>query len=296
MIRTFQFGYLKITGITEFFGPTHDPTVLYPKYDPAVVEKEKSWLVPDHYHPDLKRLYIAINIWVVQTHDRIIIIDTGVGNRKKRVGIDRMDQLNTLFLTWLAAAGVQRDKVTDVINTHLHLDHVGWNTMLVDGKWVPTFPNARYYIPEREYNHFVGSRKNGVDLDGGSLEDSVFPVEAAGQLQLLTDEKHLFDLFEIVQAPGHTPGMINLWFKSGGRQGVFCADIFHHPLQIVRPDWNTLYCMLPEDALKTRADFLKKAEETKAVFFPCHFVLPHAGTIKHNGNSYEYVPLTTTQL
>ncbi|RDJ21899.1 MBL fold metallo-hydrolase [Bosea caraganae] len=295
MISSFKIGDIKVTSILEYFGPTHDPAFLYPKFDRAVIEQEKSWLVPHHYHPQMDRLLIAIQIWVVHAGDRVIIVDTGVGNRKNR-SAERMHQLNTLFLHWLNAAGAPREKVTDVVITHMHSDHLGWNTMLVDGRWEPTFPNARYVFPEIDFQHFTASRERGTDLSDGALADSVAPIFEAGLGYFIPSQPTLLDLFRVVPAPGHTPGMLNLWVESGGQTGVFSADIMHHPLQIVRPDWNTAFCQLPDAALETRAAFLAEASRTNAFVMPCHFGAPHAGFIRRQGDGYRFEPTAETTI
>lgn len=295
MISRFSIGDVTVTSILEYYGPTHDPALLYPKFDRAVIERERSWLVPHHYQPDMDRLLIAMQIWLVKAGNRLILIDTGVGNRKNR-SIERMHQLNTLFLHWLTAAGAPRDRITDVVMTHLHLDHIGWNTMLVDDRWQPTFPNARYHFPKTDLDHFIAERDRDGAFDDGSIADSVTPVFDAGLAGYLPEGGRFLDLFELVPAPGHTPGMISLWFEAGGRAAVFSADIMHHPLQIVRPDWNTAYCILPDAALETRANFLDRAATTGAFVMPCHFGAPHAGFIRRQGDGYRFEPTPETTI
>ncbi len=168
----------------EYSGPTHDPAFLYPDIDKAerdaALEANTSWLAPNHYVPHMDRLIVTIQLWVLHAGGNVIVIDTGVGNRKPRPH-ERMDRLNTLALPWLEAAGAAPDKVTHVVMTHLHTDHVGWNTVARDGQWVPTFPNARYLFPARGIRLLEGRIRQGrQDVQAGSFADSVLPIARCG--------------------------------------------------------------------------------------------------------------------
>ena len=149
----------------EYSGPTHAPDFLYPAVAKAerdaVLKANASWLAPNHYVPHMDRLIVTIQLWVLQAGGNVIVIDTGVGNRKPRAAAARMDQLNTLVMPWLEAAGAGPEQVTHVVMTHLHTDHVGWNTVEKDGKWVPTFPKARYLIPQGRVRLLEGRIRQG---------------------------------------------------------------------------------------------------------------------------------------
>ncbi len=295
MLNTFTLGKLRVSNIIEYFGPTHPPGFLYPEFDRTAIQRNSDWLVPNHYYPNLDRFVITIQTWVVQAEDRIIVIDTGVGNRKNR-GAERMHQLNTLFLHWLAAAGAPREKVTHVLMTHLHSDHVGWNTMLVDGRWEPTFPNAKYLIPKRDFEFFMAERDAGRAIDAGSLADSVLPAIAAGLAEFVTDQRELADLVRVVPVPGHTPGQLNYWIESEGERGVFSGDVMHHPMQIVEPGWNSAFCVASADAKATRAQFLDQVANAGALVMPCHFGPPHCGYVRRQGSGHLFEPTIHTRL
>ncbi|CAG2160074.1 MBL fold metallo-hydrolase [Cupriavidus numazuensis] len=142
MMQTRTVGDLKITRILEYAGPTHDPAFLFPDIDRGVLDANADWMAPHHWMPHMNKLIVTIQFWVVHAGDNIIVVDTGVGNFKPRAGIARMNMLNTLVREWMIAAGAPPEKVTHVVMTHLHADHVGWNTTWQDNRWAPTFPRA----------------------------------------------------------------------------------------------------------------------------------------------------------
>jgi glyoxylase-like metal-dependent hydrolase (beta-lactamase superfamily II) len=289
MLHTWTIGDVRVSSLVEYFGPTHDPTFLYPKFDRGAFEEIVPYFPPGHYYPAIDRLVVAIQIWLVETGDKAIVIDTGVGNDRPRK-FERMRNLNTLFLHWMAAAGVPRERVTHVIQTHMHPDHIGWNTMLQDGRFVPTFPNARYLMPKVDFDFFTEMRKAGDPMEGGSFADSVDPVLEAGLADFITDETELAGCLRVTKATGHTPGMLNYWVESGGETAVFSADVMHHVTQIYRPDWNTAFCVLQDEALETRARFLAEAAETGALVMSCHIAPPFAGYVRRRGNGFAFEP------
>lgn len=289
MMHSWRIGEIRVTSLVEYFGPTHDPAILYPAFDRAAFDAVIPSLPTGHYVPACDRLVVAIQIWLLECGDRRILIDTGCGNGKTRT-TPRMHLLNSLWPEWLAAAGQSFDSITDVVMTHFHSDHVGWNTKAKDGTWVPTFANATYHFPKADYEWFQAAHLDGRMSDGGSFADSIAPVVEAGLARFLTDEEEVAGCLRMVPAPGHTPGMVNYWITSNGETGVFCADIFHSVVQIYRPDWNTAFCIEPDNALATRAAFLEKAAERGALVMPCHFAPPHCGTIQRVGAGFAFTP------
>ena len=289
MLSSWTVGTIRVTSLIEYHGPTHDPQVLYPDFDRADFEAVRGQLPHDHHFPTTDRLVVAIRIWLVEDGDRRILIDAGCGNGKTR-RTPRMHRLNTLWPEWLAAAGQSFDSITDVVMTHLHADHVGWNTRAEGDRWVPTFPNARYHLPKDDYDWFRAAHAEGRISDGGSFADSIEPVVAAGMAEFITDQSEVAGCLRVVAAPGHTPGMLTYRIESEGQRGAFCADIFHHVVQILRPDWNTTFCILPEEARRSRAAFLAEAAASEALVMPCHFAAPGAGFIRRDGDGYRFEP------
>lgn len=287
MIRTRKIGNATISNIIEYVGPTHLPEATLPLFDRKVLDQESSWLVPRYYVPSMNKMVIAIQLWVVEVAGAVIVVDTGVGNRKPR-SAERMNMLNTLTLAWLEAAGAKRERVTHVVLTHLHNDHVGWNTVLEDSRWVPTFPNARYLAPKIDFDFFLEDFKSNPNGLASAFPDSMLPIIDAGLFDTYPETAVIADTLHVRSARGHTPGMVSLRIGSGSEQGIFSADILHHPLQIIRPDWNTAFCILPEDAARTRAALLAEAADSCALFMPCHFPWPGCGYVRRQGDGYVF--------
>jgi len=290
MLRTRQLGEYRISSLVEFYGPTHAPTV-YPDYKPELVEAQRDWLVPNHWNPVMNKFVITIQMWIVQFGSQVILIDPGIGNVKKR-STPRQNMLNNIILVWLEAAGASPEKVTQVVMTHLHSDHVGWNTVLdEDGKWVPTFPNARYLLPKENYDFWKDSYARGIPVpDGGAFFDSVEPVVEAGLVDFITTQKEIAGCLEVEPLTGHTPGHMAFHLHSQGEEGVFGGDVMHHPIQIAYPSWNIAFDMLPDVARKNRATFLANTARSGALFMPCHFAPPFCGYIREQAGGYKFEP------
>ena len=296
MIHHHTIGDARITGVIEYSGPTHDPGFLYPAVGKAerdaVLKANASWLAPNHYAPSVDRLIVTIQLWVVQAGGNVIVIDTGVGNRKPR-SAERMDRLNTLVMPWLEAIGAGPDQVTHVVMTHLHTDHVGWNTVEKDGKWVPTFPKARYLIPQDDFDYWKGLYDKGdKDVNQGSFADSVLPILDAGVAEFMDGKTEVAGCLAPEPVPGHAPGMLSFRIRSGGEEGIFTADVMHNAIQIVRPDWNDRYCLWPDQALESRATVLKRAAERGALIMPMHLGAPYCGYVRRQGDGYAFEPAT----
>ncbi len=296
MIHHHTIGDARVTGVIEYSGPTHDPAFLYPAVDKAerdaVLQANASWLAPNHYVPHMDRLIVTIQLWVVQAGGNTIVIDTGVGNRKPRAA-ERMDRLNTLVMPWLESIGAGPQQVTHVVMTHLHTDHVGWNTVEKDGRWAPTFPKARYLFPKDEFDYWKGLYDKGdKDVNQGSFADSVLPVLDAGLGDFMDGTAEVAGCLAPEPVPGHAPGMLSFRLRSRGEEGLFCADILHNAIQIVRPDWNDRYCLWPDKALESRAAGLKRACERGALLMPMHLGAPYCGYVRRQGDGYRFEPAT----
>ena len=226
-----------------------------------------------------------------------MLIDTGCGNDKVREepAFRRFHQLHSPYLDTLAAAGALPEDVTVVINTHLHVDHVGWNTRLRDGRWVPTFPRARYLIGAAEWAHWQDPQGGPAMQPEGvpAIVDSVQPVWDAGQVELMQAGDTLLPGLVARAAPGHTAGQLAIELRSGG---VFTADGFHQPMQIVRPEWNSRYCEGPYAAVTTRRRILGEAAEQGAVLFPSHPGAPHAGRVRNTPTGWRFAPLGPAEI
>jgi glyoxylase-like metal-dependent hydrolase (beta-lactamase superfamily II) len=295
---TTQIGAMHVQRVEEMLTPGFFPAFLFPDYDPAVLEENPELAAPEFYHAESGRLMSSMQSWLLRIGDHVVVIDTGCGNDKVRENEEfrRFHKLNLPYLDRLAACGVRPEDVTMVINTHLHVDHVGWNTRLVDGRWVPTFPKARYVIGRHELAHWR-DQKAGPTLHPWGvpvIADSVDPVIAAGLVDLIDDGDTILPGVTAQAVPGHTAGQLAIRIESDGQLGVFTADVFHQPMQIARPEWNSRFCEVPEAAIATRRRIFEDAADSQAVLFPSHTGAPHAGRVASDGTRFRFVPLEMT--
>jgi len=291
MIYSRNVGRAKIYNVLEYSGPTHAADFVFPELDVKEIKAHLSWLAPHHYNIRLERFIVAMQLWVMHIDDKVIVIDLGVGNYKKRAS-ERMNNLNTLTPLWLAAAGADPKSVTHVIVTHFHPDHVGWGTRMDDGRWVPTFPNARHLMPKVDFeNAHAAYLKGDKGVISGSFEDSVLPLYEAGLIDLIGDGDVVAGCLEAEAMPGHTPGSLHFRLRSEGKEAIFAGDVMHSPLQIAMPHINTWIDAHAEQARASRALFLKRAAERNALIMPVHFGWPHCGYIRGDSvKGYRFEP------
>jgi glyoxylase-like metal-dependent hydrolase (beta-lactamase superfamily II) len=202
------------------------------------------------------------------------------------------NELNTPWLSRLADKGLRAEDIDFVMCTHLHADHVGWNTRLVNGHWVPTFPNARYLFARREYDYWnpmtgPDSRSHRYD---GVFEDSVLPCVEAGLATLIDEGFIVDDALRVEDAPGHSEGNILIRASSRGITGLFTGDCIHTPLQIVYPNCSTSSCIDPEAAIATRRRILSECAEYDHLLIPAHFPAALFGRVAAHGDSFRYRP------
>jgi glyoxylase-like metal-dependent hydrolase (beta-lactamase superfamily II) len=279
-------GNATIEKVEEICGPGFKPARMFPKFNQEAFDAQKSWMVPHHVEPGSDRLIGSVHTWVVKTGRHTILIDTCLGNHKARHN-PGWNQLNTPFLERLQACGCHPDSVDFVMCTHLHVDHVGWNTRLENGRWVPTFRNARYLFARREYAHWETEHKTkGAETNGGSFDDSVLPVVEAGKAVMIDSDHQPDPLLTIRDYPGHTPGSIAINLTDGGQHACFSGDIMHHPIQVYHPDWSSQFCFDQEQSARSRRALLEACTESGALLCPAHFPGANAGYIKPEGNSF----------
>lgn len=269
--------------------------VLETSFEPGVEmfgqTPEQAWsehadlLVPTFVNPDTRRWRVAIQTWVVDVDGLRVLIDTGVGNGRERP-IPVLNNLDTGFLQALAAAGVTPDSVDVVLNTHLHTDHVGWNTTVSDRGWVPTFPNARYLLPEADFRYFG---PDGAGFDAAAqvvFEDSVAPVYEAGQVELFSGQRQLSESVWLRPAAGHTPGSSVLWLDAG-RPAVFVGDLTHCPIQIPRPSDPCAFDLDAAAAAATRKRVFTEAARRRAAVIPAHYPGHGGATLVARGDAFQ---------
>lgn len=286
---SFSLGDVEVTRVVEFETATRPPAVMFPDIGPRVWDDNRSWLAPDHWDPDAGLLMTRMQTFVLRSGGATILVDTGVGNDKSRPATPAFDHRDTDFLARLAAVGVRPEDVDVVVNTHLHADHVGWNTRLVAGSWAPTFPNARYLMPRADHDFWhPGSRSRArtAAANANVFDDSVAPVVDAGQAVLWEDAYDVDGALRLEYAPGHTPGSSVLTLRSGGELAVFVGDLLHNPVQILQPDANSCFCEDPVAARVSRRRLLERAADEGALVFPAHLRGGSGARVRRSGSSY----------
>jgi glyoxylase-like metal-dependent hydrolase (beta-lactamase superfamily II) len=287
MTRTHAIGEISISQVIEQQGSGFAPDFLFPDWDPTVLEQHKSLMLPECFDEVGGRFIASVHTWVLRTPHHTILIDSCGGNHKNRPGLPRFHQQNLPFLERLAESGVLPEAVDYVCCTHLHVDHCGWNTRLLDGRWVPTFPNAKYVFSKAEYEHWKGpAGREG--FNAGVYEDSVLPVVESGQAEIVDGEGAIGNGLTFHSSPGHSVGHVAIKLASAGQRGIFSGDIMHQPLQVFRPDWNSAFCEHSEQARASRRWLLEQSAEEDATVFTAHFANSSAGCVTRRGDAFDW--------
>lgn len=268
---------------------------MLPGLDLALLEQHRHWLEPDHRDPVTGLLMISLHSWLLRIEDRTVLIDACVGNDKERLRPETAEfhRQRTPYLERLRAAGVAPEDIDFVLCTHLHVDHVGWNTRLENGRWVPTFPNARYLFSRREYEHWRPENRTHIagHPNDGVFEDSVLPVVEAGLVDLIDGQHVPLAGLEIEPAPGHTPGHVMVALQSGGQHALFTGDLMHHVLQVYAPQVSSAFCEDPAAAATMRQEVLARCCDRDVLLLPAHFGAPHAGRVvsRRGGFAFQFI-------
>lgn len=284
-IRHWQVGDVTIARIVEVNGWEDDITMLLPDADPAFVQGFP-WLRPHFATPDGKMI-ISFQCFVLRSQGRMAMIDTCIGNDRARE-FPVFTNMQTTFLEDLAVAGFPHEEITDVLCTHLHFDHVGWNTRLVDGKWVPTFPQARYLFGRREYEHWKHLHETHGYHDLNHMDDAVVPVLEAGLVEFIDPDFRLTDEVSLIPTPGHTPGHVSVLIQSKGQSAVITGDMMHSPIQIAVPEREARFDMDKSAAARTRGEFVRRFNGTPTLVIGSHFSEPTAGHIVADGQAWKF--------
>jgi len=243
------------------------------------------WLQP-HFVDEKGKMILRIQALVVESQGKRIIVDTCVGNDKDRP-TPLFDKLHTTFFDDLVGAGFGPETIDQVVCTHLHVDHVGWNTRLVDGAWVPTFPTSRHLFGRIEYEHWAGADESAVY--GDVMGDSVQPIVDAGLADLVESDHRLTDEVWLEPTAGHTPGHHSIRIASGGAQAVITGDMVHHPIQFPRPELASGADTDSAAAIATRRESFARWQAEDLLVIGTHFAGPGAGRLASDGDSWRLV-------
>lgn len=236
------------------------------------------WLVPE-FANDQGRLRMTIHALVVETPSRRILVDTGLGNDKEGRKVPAWNGLDTPFLEALTAAGYPPDSIDTVLCTHLHVDHVGWNTQLRDGRWAPTFRDARYLFGRAEYDYWARHR----DEAGAPFDDSVQPIVDAGRATFIDADFAVSDEISLIATPGHSPGHLSVLIESEGEQLLLAGDVAHHPVQFAHPEWSSTADYDAAAAAETRRVLFRRFADTPTQIIGGHFA---GGRIVRDGDAF----------
>lgn len=278
-----RIGDVRVTRILEMCDPLRTPSEWFPDCTKEALEPHLHWLVPRSLSSATGRIILPIQSFLVRTGRHTILIDSCVGNDKTISDFSHWNRRSDgTFLRRLAKAGVAPEQVDFVLCTHLHVDHCGWNTRLVNGRWVPTFPNARYIMARRE----VEAEAAYDYPDQPTYRENVLPVIEAGRAVLVDMDHALDDEVRLEPTPGHTPGHVAIGLRSRDVAAVFSGDLMHWPMQCIYPDWNFRFDADSEQARRTRWSFLEACANDRRIVMTSHFPLPSVGTISRRNSSF----------
>jgi glyoxylase-like metal-dependent hydrolase (beta-lactamase superfamily II) len=286
-LKDFPLGNTTITQIIEREGPYHRGLDMFPKATEEAIDRHIKQLPAFAWDATTKSICITFQSWLLRTPYHNILIDTCVGehgNRRAGLLYSKKRRKNEF-----ASTGLTFEDIDYVFCTHLHVDHVGWNTQHIDGRLVPTFPNAKYVIGRKEFEWWDHWTKNHPPHPSGpAFQECVLPVVEAGQALLVEDDFELNDLIHLSAAPGHTMGQYCAHLKSSGAKAIFTGDAMHHPLQIFEPGWSTMRCTDMDLAIKSRKKILDEIVDTETKLITAHFPGHTVGHVIGKGDAFHF--------
>ena len=286
-------GDVRIAAVIDWAGEVPDAIGLLPGTSRADWERHQGWLSgAGLWDPVTNRRALSVHSWVLQADGVTVVVDTGAGNGKDRPELPLFAGLSTSYLENLAHSGVQPGDVDVVINTHLHADHVGWNTRREGGLWVPTFPNARYVLPAADVEYWDPAGDHAPRLAAANrnvFEDSVRPIIDSEQADIWSGTHQIGRRLILYSAPGHTPGSSVLVLSCGGQTAIFTGDLFHSALQVIEPYWASCYDEEAGAAEASRRRVLSLAADTAALVLPAHLPSARALLIDRHAAGFQIV-------
>jgi glyoxylase-like metal-dependent hydrolase (beta-lactamase superfamily II) len=286
-MRTIQLGDVTIARVIEIDRSSFPTASMLPDSTAGEIAAHHHWLKPHFFDERVGDLAARIQTYVVRTPRHTILIDTGVGNDKTRAGAAAWHRRQSPYLDDLRAAGVTPEQVDFVLCTHLHVDHVGWNTRWQDGRWVPTFPNATYVIAGAEYEFWKHESDAGQE-ESGCIADSVVPVVEAGRARLVDSHFKIDAYLQFEPWSGHTPGHVCVRLTTAAGAAVFSGDLMHRTVQVAEPQWSSRFCHDPAQARATRRAFLEQHADSGTLILAGHFPLP--GYVVRRDGGYRFEP------
>ena len=286
-MQSLRIGDVTITSIIERDGPWRRPEDMFPAYDPERGRQYLAEMDPVVFDPASGRMVITYQTFVVRTPKHTILVDTCTGEDKGYAA--PMDFPKHPWLEGFRAAGLRFEDIDYVFCTHLHIDHCGWNTVLREGRWVPTFPRAKYVFHTREYDAWERATAAGHNPPGNLWRFNCEPIVEAGQALLVDDTYELDDLVSLTPTPGHSPCHCCINLRSGGQRAVITGDLFHHALRCLEPSWSTIFDWDAQQGIASRHKFLNDVAGTSTVLLPVHFPHPTAGRVEAHGDGFRYV-------
>jgi len=281
-------GEVSISRIVEIGRSSFPTAQMLPESDAGRIVQHHRWIKPHFFDERTGDLASRIQTYVVRTPRHTVVIDTGVGNGKTRAGAPAWHMRQSSYLDDLAAVGVTPEQVDFVLCTHLHVDHVGWNTRWKDGRWIPTFPKARYVIAGAEWEFWKYESDSGKE-ESGCIADSVVPVVEAGQALLVDGDFKVDEHLRFEPWVGHTPGHVCVRLTTSGGDAVFSGDLMHRTVQVAEPQWSSRFCYDPAQARATRRAFVERHADSGTLILAGHF--PHPGFIVREGGGYRFTAL-----
>jgi glyoxylase-like metal-dependent hydrolase (beta-lactamase superfamily II) len=286
-MRQIKIGEITIDAVIEREGPWRKPADFFPAFDQAVFDGHLPSMEPEVFDVASGMLMMTYQTFVIRTPKHTILVDTCTGEHKGHPApfdFPGKERWREEFL----ALGITFEDVDYVFCTHLHIDHTGWNTTLRDGRWVPTFPNAKYIFHKDEYAVWEAEHHKGANPPGTVFRDNCLPIVEAGQALLVDDDYQLDDLVTLTQTPGHSPHHCCINLQSQGQRAIVTGDLIHHAIQCREPGWAAAPDWNPEQGIESRRKFMEDVANSPTLILPIHFNNPTAGVITADGDGKRF--------
>jgi glyoxylase-like metal-dependent hydrolase (beta-lactamase superfamily II) len=284
-MTTIQFGPVTISRVVEIGRSSYPTATMLPGSDPQKIAAHLVWIKPHFFDAATGDIGSRIQTFIVRTPKHTILVDTGVGNDKHREENPIWHLRQGGYLDDLQAVGVTPEQVDVVLCTHMHVDHVGWNTRLVDGRWVPTFPRAKYIFAGEEWEFWRHEAATGKE-PFGCIDDSVVPIVSAGQAMLVNSDYAVDEYLRFEPTRGHTPGHSCIRLTTPAGEAVFSGDLMHRVVQVAEPQWSSQFCYDPAQAAETRRAFVEQQADSGVLILAAHFPRPGYIVREHGGHRF----------